>query len=112
MRSAQRLDQASRKSIFRQGRLESVFTLEFFALLRRQISFQKNFARILCLPQKNACTCGEKEECDQSRTSSLHAMARRHDKPTGGRFLFHRRRELLEKPRKVESFVCKKRFEF
>jgi hypothetical protein len=111
MRSAQRLDQASRKSIFRQGRLESVFTLKLFALLRGQISLQKNFARIILLAY-NGGSLQEKEECDQSRSGSLHAMARRHGKLAAGRVLFHRRRELLERTRKVESFVCKKRFEF
>jgi hypothetical protein len=111
MRSAQRLDQASRKSIFRQGRFESVFTFKLFALLRGQISFQKNFARIILLPY-DSDSLQKTEERDQSRASSLHAMATYHGEGAGGRLLFHRRRELLESPRKVESFVCKKRFEF
>jgi hypothetical protein len=112
MRSAQRLDQASGKSVFRQRRLKSIFVLELFTLLRGEISFQENFARILSLPYKNARTCDEKEKCKQSRTASLHPAVKRQDNPTGETFFFHRPRDLLERRRKVETFVCKNTFGF
>src|SRR5260370_42563122 len=103
MRSPQRLDQASSKSIFCQGSLEAVFVLKLFTLLRGEIGFQENFARIILLPY-SLRNPEEEKEGEQSRAGSLHAMARRHDKPAAGRSLFHRRRELVERPTKVESF--------
>ncbi|PYI48830.1 MAG: hypothetical protein DMF10_03105 [Verrucomicrobia bacterium] len=54
----------------------------------------------------------EKEESEQSRKGSPRAMARHHDNPAAGRFSFHQRRELVERPGKVQSFICKKKFEF
>jgi glycosyltransferase involved in cell wall biosynthesis len=48
----QLFDQASSKPIFGQGTFNSVFVLQLFALLRRQISFKKNFARIVYLRRK------------------------------------------------------------
>jgi len=52
VRSAQLLDQASGKSIFGQGSFESVFVLQFLAVLRRQVSFKKHFARVISLCPK------------------------------------------------------------
>src|SRR5438128_755538 len=111
MRSAQRLDQASRKSIFRQRRLESVFVLQLFTLLRGEIGFEKNFARVILLPYDGGSP-EEQENSEQCRTGSLYATSKRHDKPAVGRIPVHRRRELPERARKVETFICKKRFEF
>jgi hypothetical protein len=85
---------------------------QFFALLRREIRLEKNFARIILLPHKKVHSSKEKDESEQSRTASPYAMARRHKKPAAGRSLFHQRRELVERPGKVQCFVCKKRFEF
>jgi hypothetical protein len=85
---------------------------QLFALLRGEIRFKKNFARIVLLPHKNVRSPKEKEESEQSHADSPRAMARRHYKPAAGRFSFHQRRELVERPGKVQSFVCKKRFEF
>jgi hypothetical protein len=96
MRSPQFRDQASSKSIFRQGCLELVFVLQLFALLRGEIRLEKNFARIILLPHKNVRNPEEKEENEQSRKRSPRAMARRHDKPALGRFLLQRRQELVE----------------
>jgi hypothetical protein len=112
MRSAQFRDQASSKPIFGQRRLEPVFVLQLFALLRGEICLKKNFARIILLPYKNVRNPEEKEENEQSRGGAPHAMARREDKPAAGRLSFHQRRELVERPGKVQSFICKKRFEF
>jgi hypothetical protein len=52
LRSTQLFNQASSKPKFGEGSLESVFVLEFFALLRRQIRLKKNFARIVLLADK------------------------------------------------------------
>jgi hypothetical protein len=77
-----------------------------------EIRFKKNFARIILLSDKNARSPDEKNESEQSLGGAPHAMARRKDKPATGRFSFHRQRELVERPGKVESFICKKRFKF
>src|SRR6266496_3998496 len=53
MRFPQLFDQASSEPKFGQSSLKSVFVLEFFALLRGQISFKKNVARIVLLRWKN-----------------------------------------------------------
>src|SRR5437867_792237 len=91
MRSTQRFDQASSKSIFRQGRLEAVFVLKLFALLRGQIGLQENFTRIILLPEKNVLSSDQNQDSEQSSAGSPHAMARRHGRPAPGRFCFHRR---------------------
>jgi hypothetical protein len=111
MRFTQFRDQASSESIFGQGRLESVFVLKLFALLRGEIGFQENFTRIILLPYKRGDS-QEKTEDKRSHTGALHTNAKRNARPAGGRVFFHWQRELLERSRKVESFVCKKRFEF
>src|SRR5438094_8829171 len=86
--------------------------LPLLSLLCGEIRFKKNFTRIILLPHKNARSPDEKNESEQSRGGSPHAMARRKDKPATGRFSLHRQRELVERPRKVESFVVQKLFEF
>src|ERR687888_76027 len=104
VRSPQLFNQASSKSQFGQGSLESVFVLQLFALLRRQISFKKNFTRIVLLRWKNANEDSSKETNKQSSINSPHHMMKWESEPTPGRFSFHRRRQLVEWPGKVESF--------
>jgi hypothetical protein len=112
MRSAQLHNQASRESKFGQSRLELVFVLQLFALLRGEIRLEKNFARIILLTHNDTRCVKEKEESEQGGTGSPHTMTKRYGKPAAGRYSFHRRRELVDRPGKVQSFVCKKRFEF
>ena len=109
MRFPQVFNQASGKSQFGQGRFESVFLFQLFALLRGQISFEKNIARIVLLRLKNSDEDGKEET---NRQSSPHHLMKRESEPTPGRFSFHRCRQLVEWPGKVESFVCKKGLEF
>src|SRR6202035_1587046 len=110
MRFAQLHNQASRKSKFGQGRLELVFVLQLFALLRGEIRLKKNFARVILLPHNDARCFKEKEESEQGCAGSPRTMTKRYGKPAAGRYSFHRRRELVERPGKVQSFVCKKGF--
>src|SRR5437762_13422373 len=112
MRSPQLFDQASSEPKFGQGSLQSVFVLQLFALLRGEISFKKNVARIVLLGWKNADEDSRKETNKQSSTNSPHHLMKRESEPTPGRCSFHRRRQLVEWPGKVESFVCKKELEF
>jgi hypothetical protein len=112
VRFTQLFDQASSKPKFGQGSFKSVFVLQLFALLRRQISFKKKFTRIVLLPSKNADEDSEEETNKQSSTNTPHHLMKRESEPTPGRFSYHRRRELVEGPGKVESFVCKKALEF
>jgi hypothetical protein len=64
MGSAQLHNQASGKSKFGQGRLELVFVLQLFALLRGEIRLKKNFARVILLPRNNTRCLKEKEESE------------------------------------------------
>jgi hypothetical protein len=112
MRSPQLFDQASSEPKFGQGSLKSVFVLELFALLRREISFKKNVARIVLLRRKRNYQKKEKQGGKKRRANSPHATTSRGDNQAAGRFSFHRRRQLVEWPGKVESFVCKKGLEF
>jgi hypothetical protein len=86
--------------------------LQLLSLLRRQISFEKNFTWVVLLRWKNACESSTKKTREQSSTNSPHYLRKRESEPTPGRFSFHQRRQLVERLGKVESFVCKKRFEF
>jgi hypothetical protein len=112
MRPPQLFDQTSGKSKFGQRSLKSVFVFELFALLCRQISLKKNVARIVHLRGENGDEDSRKETNEQNSTNSPHHLAKRESEPAPGRFSFHRRRALVERPRKVESFVCKKGWEF
>ena len=60
MRFAQFLDQAASEPILGQRSLESILALEFFALLRGQISFEENFAWIVLL-RDSEHRCGEEK---------------------------------------------------
>ena len=91
MRPTQLFDQASSKPKLGEGSLESVFMLQFFALLRRQIGLKKNFARIVLLADKEVARQDKKEEDEQSRTDSPHATMRRHDRPATTSFSLHGR---------------------
>src|SRR5262249_47816080 len=104
------LDQASRKTVFREGGLESIFVLKLFTLLGGEIGFQKNFARIILLSQDDAHDAEQKQQGEPGPRASPNAMVRRHNQPAAERYPVHRRRELAERSGKVESFVCKKRF--
>ena len=83
VRFPQVFNQASGKSQFGQGRFESVFLFQLFALLRGQISFEKNIARIVLLRRKNTDEtrrrrshggeANRKAECtDQSKQKAAH----------------------------------------
>ena len=76
VRFAQFLNQAAGKPILGQGSLESVLALEFFALLRGEISFEENFAWIVLL-RESEHRCG-KEKCgrEPSRPASRDTMPR------------------------------------
>ena len=112
MRPLQLFDQASSEPKFGQGSLESVFVLQLFALLRGQISFKKNFTRIVLLRRQRNDQNKEKQAGEKNRDNSPHAKTSRDDNQVAGRFSFHRRRQLVESPGKVESFVCKKGLKF
>src|SRR5204863_794878 len=112
MRSPQLFDQASSEPKFGQGRLQLAFVLQFFPLLRGEISFKKNVARIVLLCRKRNYQKKKKQAGEKSRANSPHATTRRADNQATGRVLFHRRRQLVQWPGKVESFVCKKELEF
>jgi hypothetical protein len=96
VRSPQFFDQASSKPKFGEGSLKSVFVLEFFALLRREISFKKNLAWIVLLRRKRNYQKKEKQGRKTSRANPPHARTSRGDNQAAGRFSFHRRRELGE----------------
>jgi hypothetical protein len=96
VRSPQLFDEAASKSQFGQGGLKSIFVLQLFALLRRQISFKKNIARIIYLRWKNADEDSRKETNKQSSTNSPHHLMKRESEPTPGRCSFHRGRQLVE----------------
>src|SRR5207237_10867938 len=51
VRFAQFLDQAAGEPILGQSSLQAVLVLEFFTLLRGEIRFEENFARIVLLPK-------------------------------------------------------------
>jgi hypothetical protein len=78
VRFAQFLDQAACEPIFGQSSLESVLALEFFALLRREIGFEENFAWIVLLSDREN-RCGE-EKCggEPGRPASRYKTLRRH----------------------------------
>jgi hypothetical protein len=108
LRFAQFLDQAAGEPILGQSSLESVLALKFFALLRGEISFEENLTWIVLL-RDDEHRCGEeKHGRDASGHASHYTTLRRHDKPTGGSFLYHRRRELLETPRKSSPLFAKR----
>jgi hypothetical protein len=96
VRSPQFFDQAPGKPKFGEGSLKSVFVLELFALLRREISFKKNLARIVLLRRKRNYQKKEKQGGKKSRANLPHARNNRGDNQAAGRFSFHRRRELVE----------------
>src|SRR6266540_2003948 len=96
MRFTQLFDQASSEPKFGQSSLKSVFVLEFFALLRGQISFKKNVARIVLLRWKRNYQKEEKQAGEKSRANSPHATTSRDDNQAAGRFSFHRRRQLVQ----------------
>src|SRR5262249_45955512 len=60
VRFAQFLDQAAGEAILGQSSLEPVLALQFFALLRGEISFEENLARIILLAHGRAGTSKEK----------------------------------------------------
>ena len=91
MRSPQLLDQAPSEPKFGQGCLKSVFVLQLFALLRGQISFKKNFARIILLRWKNSEENSIKKSTQKSSTNSPRNLVMLEIEPTPGRFWFHRR---------------------
>src|SRR5437667_9517169 len=105
VRSPQFFDQAPSKPKFGEGSLKSVFVLELFTLLRRQISLKKNIARIVLLRRKRNYQKKEKQRAKKSRGNPPHAATSRDDNQATGRFSFHRGRELVEWPGKVESFI-------
>src|SRR6266480_189169 len=90
VRFPQLFNQASSESKFGQRSLESVFVLQFFALLRRQISFKKNIARITLLSPKSAGEDNRNETYKQSSTSPSHDLMTRESEPVPGRISFHR----------------------
>jgi hypothetical protein len=108
VRFAKFLDQAAGEPILGQSSLESVLALEFFALLRREISFEENFTWIVLLRDGEHPCAEEKYSGEQSRPASHDTTLRRHDRPTEGSFLYHRRRELLETPRKSSPLFAKR----
>ena len=79
MRFPQFCDQASSEPKLGQGSLESVFVLQLFALLRGQISFKKNVARIVLLRRKRNCQKKEKQAGEKNRANSPHATTSRDD---------------------------------
>jgi hypothetical protein len=108
VRFAQFLDQAAGEAILGQSSLESVLLLELFALLRGEISFEENFAWIVLL-RDGEHRCGEEKYGRQaSGDASSYTTLRRNDKPTGGSYLYHRRRELLETPGKSSPLFAKR----
>ena len=70
MRSPQLLDQAPSEPKFGQGSLKSVFVLQLFALLRGQISFKKNLARIVLLRRKRNYQKKGKQAGEKSRANA------------------------------------------
>src|ERR1700719_135554 len=96
VRSPQFFDQAPGEPKFGESSLKSAFVLELFALLRRQISFKKNIARVILLRRKRNCQKEAKQGSQKSRANSPHAGTSRGDNQAAGRFSFHRRRELVE----------------
>jgi hypothetical protein len=78
VRFAQFLDQAAGEPILGQSSLESVLALEFFALLRGEISFKENVAWIVLLCDGEH-RCGEEQYGHEpSRPASHNTMLRRH----------------------------------
>jgi hypothetical protein len=78
VRFAQFLDQAAGEPILGQSSLEPVLALEFFALLRGEIGFKKNFAWIVLL-RDGEHRCGEeKYGREPSSPASHNTMLRRH----------------------------------
>jgi hypothetical protein len=96
MRPPQLFDQASSEPKFGQGSFKSVFVFQLFTLLRGQISFKKNIARIVLLRRERNYQKKEKQAGEKSRASSPHATTSRDHNQAAGRFSFHRRRQLVE----------------
>src|SRR5438477_10646279 len=94
VRSPQFFDQASSKPKFGEGSLKSGFVLEFFALLRREISFKKNLAWIVLLRRKRNYQNDAKQAGKKSRANQPHARTSRGDNQAAGSLPFHRRWEL------------------
>ena len=93
---------------FARAVLNRCFMLQLFALLRGQIGFQKNFAWIVLLSHKSARSYAEKKDGEQSRTGSLHAMARRiMIKPAGADFRSTGAEQLLESRGKSSPLFAK-----
>src|SRR6266487_3311914 len=96
VRSPQFFDQTPSKPKFGEGSLKAVFVLELFALLRRQISFKKNLARVVLLRRKRNCQKEEKQGGKKSRANPPRARTSEGESQAAGRFSSHRRRELVE----------------
>jgi hypothetical protein len=78
LRFAQFLDQAAGEPILGQSSFESVLALKFFALLRREISFEENLTWIVLL-RDDENRCGEeKHDREPSCPASQDTRLRGH----------------------------------
>ena len=84
MALAQLVEQAPGKTIFGESGLKLVFVLEFFALLRRHVRFEKRLARIVRLGGQARRGETKHQNCEQDRPEFLHGARRAHDNKRNG----------------------------